>query len=254
MAQPLTLNNHIITIYPDLHTLSRAAAEEVFQRAWASISLKGFFALALSGGSTPIGLHNVLARDYHDKIPWERVHFFWGDERFVPYDDPESNYKMALDTLLSKIDVPNENIHPINTSYQDPEEAAQAYEAEIKEFLNGHGMRGLDLSIMGIGADGHTASLFPHDKALYEKDRLVLSTTAPPIYRTRKRITFSVPLINNSEQIMYLLSGKDKNKVLRALFRLSAPDPKIPASFIKTREKIGWHLDKEAGENIWKRE
>lgn len=176
-------------------------------------------ALALSGGSTPRGMHEVLAA--LPGIDWSLVDVFWGDERTVPPDDPQSNYAMARDTLLSRVDVPDQNVHRMRGE-MDPHDAAQRYEAELRAVfgdLPSGEFPSLDVNVLGIGPDGHTASLFPGTDALDECERWVVANWVPQ--QDSWRITLTYPVLNAAELTLFLVTGAEKAE---ALYRIFAPD------------------------------
>ncbi len=200
-----------VIISSDLKNSSIKIAENILELAQTAIADRGFFTFALAGGNTPRLLYESLASEYADRIPWHSVHLFWGDERYVPMDHPESNYAMAFQTLISKISIPLENVHRIPTEIEPLEKAAASYEDELRKILLDSGENAIshsfDLILLGVGEDGHTASLFPGDLALKEKKRWVLPVYAPSSYSIRPRITLTLPLINNSNNIFFLVSG-----------------------------------------------
>jgi len=201
-----------IKIAPDKDALSRMGADEVVRCATASIAAHGRFTIALSGGSTPQGAHALLA--HHKELPWEKIHIFFGDDRHVPPDDKDSNYRAAKESLLSKIDIPPENVHRIKAEL-DAREAAQQYEDELKTFFQlpaGQWPR-FDLIMLGMGPDGHTASLFPGTAALNETSRWVVANWVEKL--NTWRITFTFPLINHAAEILYLVAGDEKAQVLK---------------------------------------
>jgi 6-phosphogluconolactonase len=188
----------------------------------------GVFGIALSGGSTPQQVYRLLAGPpYHDRFPWSRTHWFWGDERFVPHEDARSNYRMAREALLSHAPIPASNIHPIPTEGVTPEAAASAYERELKSF---YGAGRLDparplfnVTLLGLGPDGHTASLFPGKTVLAVRDRWVASVGA----NTEMRITLTYPALESSRHAAFVVAGEDK----RAIFaRLRRGDDGVPAA------------------------
>ena len=203
------------------------------------------FAVCLSGGSTPRRLYERLATPaIASRLPWPRVHWFWGDERFVPHDDPDSNYRMAWQALLSRVPIPSGNIHPIPTEGVSPEEAAAAYEAILKRF---HGTEMLapdrplfDVTLLGIGENGHTASLFPGQPALRETRRwavAVLDANAQP------RVTLTYPALDSSRQVAFLATGEEKRDVVA---RAWAGDRTIPAAMLRPVGHLHWFLDRAA--------
>jgi len=201
-----------INIASDITALSRMGADEFVRRAKESIAEHGIFTVALSGGSTPQGAHALLA-EYKD-LPWNKIHIFFGDDRHVPPDDKDSNYRAAKESLLSKINIRAENIHRIYTEL-DAQTAAQQYEDELKKFFQlpaGQWLR-FDLIMLGMGPDGHTGSLFPGTAALNENSRWVVANWVEKL--NTWRITFTFPLINHAAEILYLVAGDEKTDVLK---------------------------------------
>lgn len=194
-----------------------------------AISSTGHFAICLSGGSTPRRLYEQLA--IRKAFPWARTHLFWGDERFVPHDDALSNYRMVHEALLVKISIPAQNIHSIPTSGLSPDEAASRYERELKSFYGAEQFNParplFDVTFLGLGEDGHTASLFPNTEALTEKNHwaaAVIGAKAEP------RITLTYPALESSRHAAFLIQGKDKQAIL---LRLRAGDQSLPAARLK---------------------
>ena len=224
-------NNAKVQIFPDIGAISLAAAETFTSLAGQAIATAGRFCVALSGGSTPKAMHEVLAAPpYRTRIDWSRVHFFWGDERFVPLDYPESNYRMARETLLSKVPVPDKNIFPIRTENLQPQEAAEAYESQLKNFFAD--TKGwIDLILLGMGEDGHTASLFPYTTALKESTRLVTDNYVEKL--NAYRITLTVPAINNAENILFLISGKSKAEAFKQVMTGVYDPERFPAQLVR---------------------
>ena len=204
---------------------------------------RGRFRIALTGGSTPRGLYSELASRFHDAVNWSQVDFFWGDERFVPHDHPDSNYRMASETLLSHIAVPDENIHPI-PGEGDPDAAARQYEAVLKraygsEFLDP--ARPLfDLVLLGLGGDGHICSLFPGSPALDEKQRWVVPVTKG---RPETRITLSYPAIESSRMTAFVVTGAEKTQ---AVDGVRSGDQSLPGARLRPTGELIWLLDRAA--------
>ncbi|HEY5648701.1 MAG TPA: 6-phosphogluconolactonase [Nitrospiria bacterium] len=207
---------------PGFETVIAPDPEALYERSAAYVAdyLSGLrenerISIALAGGSTPAGLHEKLAAEPHrSNIPWERIHLFWGDERFVPPDDPGSNYRMARESLIEVVPIPPENIHRIPGEAASPEAAAQQYEEALKNFFGPSSeWPAFELIILGIGTDGHTASLFPGSPALEEKTRWVVAARAP--VEPRHRITLTLPAINHASRIFFLASGTSKAPVLK---------------------------------------
>ncbi|HZN00622.1 MAG TPA: 6-phosphogluconolactonase, partial [Pyrinomonadaceae bacterium] len=181
--------------------LARAAARHFVACSLEAVAIRGLFTVALSGGSTPRSLYEVLAdpdEPFRELVPWSNTHFFWSDERHVPPDHPDSNYRMAHESMLSHVPVPKDNIHRIHSENPDPAAAAQAYEETIKE-VTGPIVPQLDLILLGLGNDGHTASIFPGSEVLNETTRLV---AAPWVEQLKTyRITMTLPLINSATSV-----------------------------------------------------
>lgn len=229
----------LIQVLPEAESLGRAAAARM-----ASILLESPEGMplyvALAGGNTPRLVHDVLSTTFRERLPWDRIFLFWSDERFVPLDDERSNYRMALETLISKVPIPPENVFPTPVHPATPEEAADAYEETIRSVL---GERGFDVVFLGMGSDGHTASLFPGCDALEEKLRLVRAVDAPDYADPRQRITFTLPLIARSEHVIFVVSGADKRDALR---QVQQGHSHLPASRVKSHGTVEWFVDAAA--------
>lgn len=205
--------------FEDPQKLATAGARLLMEAARRACSLKGTFAVALSGGSTPRGMHRLLAGEpYRSRIPWKATHLFWGDERCVPQSDPASNYRTAQKDFLERLELPPGHIHPI-PGHLPPWEAARIYEEELWRYFNLYeeGRPILDLVFLGVGMDGHTAGLFPHDPALEERAALVTATFggSPPL----PRVTMTLPILNSARLVVFLVSGHDKAPILKTVFR-----------------------------------
>ncbi len=211
-----------------------------------TISARGRFAIALSGGHTPAKLYTLWAHaeEYGVRTPWDRVHLFWGDERYVPHDDPASNYRMARETLISHVPIPSANVHPMPTSFPLPQAAADAYEAELKRFF-GPGPPDFDLQLLGLGVEGHTASLFPGSPALEETHRWVAAVEVPA--KPPVRLTFTPTVLNHGRKTIFLVAGKDKHPVISALRNEPESRPsQFPAGKIRPAGRVLWYLDQAA--------
>jgi 6-phosphogluconolactonase len=204
------------------------------------------FTLALSGGKTPELLFSVISDHFSDSAPWEKVHFFWGDERCVPPDEEESNYGMAKRNLLDRLKIPEGNIHRIRGE-EDPVQEAERYSDEIIMYtMNIHGLPSFDMIILGIGDDGHTASIFPGQEYLLNSDK-VCEQAIHPVSR-QKRLTLTGNTIRNARHIAFLAAGKKKATVISEIINNSVTAAHYPASFIKPfNGDIQWYIDKEAG-------
>jgi 6-phosphogluconolactonase len=203
------------------------------------------FAVSLSGGSTPRRLYECLAAPgIASRFPWSRVHWFWGDERFVPHDHPDSNYRMARDAFLSRVLVPTDNIHAVPTEGFSPEQAATAYEATLKRYYGGDKLvpeRPLfDVMLLGIGEDGHTASLFPGQSALQETRRWAVAVIGA---KSEPRITLTYPALDSSRDVAFVVTGKEKQC---AVARAQAGDRALPAAVVHPVGRVHWFTDRIA--------
>jgi len=221
--------------------LARRVARWITELAAAS---RGRFAICLSGGSTPRRLYQLLAeKPFCDQLPWERVHWFWGDERFVAWNHPESNYGMAQKAMLAHAPAPPENVHGIPTT-GIPEDAARVYERTLKAYYEAESLdpaRPLfDLQILGLGPDGHTASLIPGTSALEERQRWVVEVVGA---RPETRITLTYPAVESSRHTVFLVTGADKRDVLA---RALAGDQALPAARIRPVGSLTWFVDEAA--------
>jgi 6-phosphogluconolactonase len=203
------------------------------------------FAVCLSGGSTPRRLYECLAGpEIAARFPWNRAHWFWGDERFVPHDHPDSNFRMARDAFLSRVPVPDNNIHAVPTEGLSPEQAAVAYETTLKRFYGADtlapGRPLFDITLLGIGEDGHTASLFPGQPALQETRRWAVAVIAA---KSEPRITLTYPALDSSGSVAFVATGKEKRQVVA---RAQAGDQTIPAGVIHPVGRLYWFTDRDA--------
>ena len=201
----------MIEVYPDLESLSRAAAALLVEQANLAVAARGRFSVALAGGATPRRTYELLAAPPFDRAPWDRMHVFWGDERCVPLTDPRSNARLAKEAWLDRVPIPGHQIHPLNCAL-DPAAAARQYEAQLREFFAGQPPI-LDLVLLGLGDDGHTASLFPGTTVLAETERW-----AAPLYVAEQdlyRVTLTAPLINQAAVVAFLVAGSAKAGVLK---------------------------------------
>ena len=231
--------------------LFAAAAEEVVRTANEAVAQRARFTIVLSGGSTPKSLYNLLATNARTALPWDRMFFFWGDERHVPPSDPDSNYRMADETLLSKIPVPAGNVFRIKAENPDAAAVAEAYEQTILKFfqLKSGEVPNFDLILLGMGPDGHTASLFPGTTALQEKSRLVVANWVEKM--KTHRITLTLPVLNAARCVTFLVSGTDKASVLRAVLEEDVPEEQYPSKLVRPAAgKLIWLLDRAAASQL----
>lgn len=236
-----------IVVAKDLEDLSRIAAGRFVALANAAIDSNGRFTVSLSGGSTPRSLYKLLASDdYRHKVDWHRVFIFFGDERFVLPSNAESNYGMAKESLLGLIDIPEENIFRWPTETGLPDEVAKDYEETLRSFFETESfVPRFDLILLGLGVDGHTASLFPGSPALKETRHLA---TANPVDKLgAHRLTFTFPLINNAKEMFFLVSGTEKAEVLGSILEPEKHKSNYPAAQVNpTNGKLIWLIDKPA--------
>jgi 6-phosphogluconolactonase len=238
------IHSNLKVYSPD--ALAEAAAEYVAAELEGSLGRQEKTSFVLTGGTTPIPIYEKLASPgYRDCIGWNRIEFFWGDERCVPPQSPESNFGMAWTTLLSKLEIPQDRIHRIFGELNDPQTAAMQYEQEIKGVLPGHAIPNFDLVLLGMGEDGHTASLFPGTH--WDEDRLVIANYAPKL--NSNRISMTPKLINGARSIYFLVAGANKAEALARV--LEEPKCDLPAARIcPVHGKLLWMVDSEAASMI----
>jgi 6-phosphogluconolactonase len=229
-------------IFENAGTLSRDIAEWLCGLALASDRI---FAVCLSGGSTPRRLYERLADPpFTSRFPWHRTHWFWGDERFVPHEDQDSNYRMAREAFLSRVPVPVDNVHAIPTEGLSPDQSATAYETTLKRFYGADklalGRPLFDVTLLGIGEDGHTASLFPGQPALQETRRWVVAVIGA---KAEPRITLTYPTLDSSRDAAFLVTGQEKRQ---AVARAQAGDRTIPAAAVRPLGRLHWFTDRAA--------
>jgi len=234
-----------IKIFEDKNQLTAFAADKIIELAENFINKHGKFTIALSGGSTPMELYKLLATDKYVRKPdWSKIFIFWGDERVVNINDEENNSFQARVALLDHIKIPSENIFPIPVQY-GAEKAASLYSGTLSSFFKTD-LPQFDLILLGIGEDGHTASLFPGDRVLHQKERIVDAVSIPG--QKFSRVTFTVPLINNAQNIIFLVSGKSKQNALLNILEKDSDDHLIPARLINKNKGnyILWLADRQA--------
>ena len=228
--------------FASAETLAHDVAEWLCSLAQAS---ERVFAVCLSGGSTPRRLYERLADPpFVSRFPWNRTHWFWGDERFVPHDDRDSNYRMARDAFLSRVPVPDDNIHAVPTEGLSPEQAAIAYEGMLKRFYGAETLAPdrplFDVTLLGIGEDGHTASLFPGQPALQETRRWAVAVIGA---KAEARITLTYPVLDSSRDVAFVVTGPEKRQVVA---RAQAGDRTIPAAAVRPVGRLHWFTDRTA--------
>lgn len=236
-------------VVADQTALAKEAAERWARIAQEAIARAGRFTIALSGGSTPKLLYSLLAGEPHStRLPWRKTHVFWGDERAVPPGDPDSNFGMAKATLLDRVPIPADRVHRIQAERSDLNVAAREYEAEIASVFavppTGDPPP-FDLILLGLGPDGHTASLFPHTKALRETGRWVVRNHVPTL--KTDRVTLTAPILNRGATVLFLVTGADKASALQAVLEGPSDPERLPAQLIRpTSGRLTWLVDRAA--------
>ncbi len=245
-------NSPEIIICNDINEISAKAAATFLEIANGSILKRGVFRVALSGGSTPRQLYGLLSTDkFKLRCDWRNTHFFWGDERCVPPDDMRSNYRMVYDTLIGKLDLPDENIHRIEG--ERGREAAVEYEGEIKRAfkIKDGSLPEFDLILLGMGEDGHTASIFPYTNAVKDDNKIV--TALSPDKLEVPRITLTSPVINNARNIIFLVSGSKKASVLKEVIEGDFEPERFPAQTTRlSKGRVRWFVDVGVAERLKK--
>jgi 6-phosphogluconolactonase len=237
-----------IRIVADAEALAAAAAEELARVLGSAVSARGAASIVLSGGSTPRRLYRLLASEgMRDRVAWERLHLFFGDERHVPPDDPRSNYRTASEEMLSRVALPPGHVHRIPAEEPEAERAARKYESEIRNHfgLAAGSFPAFDLALLGLGPDGHTASLFPGTKALGETERLAVANWVGKL--DEHRITLTAPVFNRAGAVIFLVSGEDKACVLKSVLTGPRETEQLPAQLIRPESgRLLWLVDRPA--------
>lgn len=233
-----------IVIAKNLDELSKLGADRFVSLANAAIGKNGRFSVALAGGSTPKSLYRLLAsEEFRNKIDWRRVFFFFGDERYVPPNDPESNFRMAKENLFDLLGTPPENIFGWPVGEAVPQITADKYEKTLRSFFRASQL--LDLALLGMGADGHTASLFPFTPALRENSRLAVSNWVEKL--ATHRLTMTFPMLNSAANIIFMVAGGEKAPAVKEILEGGRNPEKYPAQqIIPSEGKLTWYLDGKA--------
>jgi 6-phosphogluconolactonase len=242
-----------IRIVADNIALTRTAAEIFVRWVQEAAQKKEVVTVALSGGSTPKSLYAMLVNDgaFRTQIPWDKVHFFWGDERHVPPDHPESNYRMANEAMLSQVPVPASHVHRIQAENANAGQAAEEYERTLQAVMQTaeSALPRFDVVLLGMGPDGHTASLFPGTTALKETRRLVVANWVEKF--SSYRITLTLPVLNNADHILFIVGGADKAETLQAVLEGDQQTPRFPAQLIRpTHGSLVWLVDQAAASHL----
>ncbi len=241
-------------IYADSDALARAAATELLRQAQRSVAERGLFTLSLAGGSTPRKLYTLLTTDpAFAEFPWKETHLFFGDERHVPPTHLDSNYLMVSSTLLASGKVPAANVHRVRAELPDPNMTAADYDVELRSFFNAtlrfNNCPRFDVILLGMGPDGHTASLFPESKALQEKERWVVANWVEKF--KSYRITFTFPVLNAARSVMLLIAGQDKADMIHEVLVANKNRPIYPVQFVQPLDGTKtWMLDRAAAAQV----
>lgn len=231
-----------VRVFDGLEALSEAAATEIVAIARDSVASRGRFTIALSGGNTPKRTHELLAERHRGEIDWTRTEILFGDERFVPADDPRSNYRMAKETLLDPAGIPSGQVHAIPTNVAGVAAASERYERTLRDVL---GSDAVDLVLLGVGPDGHTASLFPGSPALDERARWTRAVDAPTTVQPAvPRVTVTFPFLNAARNVLFLVAGADKRPVISRIFDGDEAARHYPAAMIESRGRVLWLLER----------
>lgn len=208
-----------VLAFTDKKKLFENLCSLISETAGRAIDTNGRFSMALSGGRTPRALYETLSEKFFDRIDWSRTFLFWGDERFVPHDHPESNYRMAAEALISRVPILAENVFPVPTGERTAARTARTYEKSLRRFFREEEFPRFDLVLLGLGQDGHAASLFSGDKAVDETKRWVVASKAPEPYAIRERITLTFPVINSARTVIMLVTGEKKREILEKVLK-----------------------------------
>jgi 6-phosphogluconolactonase len=235
-----------LRVYASAEAVADAAAELFVELCEQSVRERGRFVVALSGGSTPKRTYELLASSrFSRRVDWRRVELFWGDERYVPKDDPNSNFRMTSEALLSHIAIPSQNVHAVPTEITPAEAAATAYEAELRRaFGDARSIPQFDLVYLGLGTNGHTASLFPHSPTLKEESRLFVADFVAEV--NTWRLTMTAPVLNRGRVVAFLVAGREKADVMRQVLTGVRDPERLPAQLIAPEGKLLWIADEAA--------
>jgi 6-phosphogluconolactonase len=232
-----------VRVFDGMASLLRATADEIASIARAAVDARGRFAWALAGGSTPRDVYRLLASDPHrERMPWNAIHFFWGDERHVPPDHPDSNFRMAREAMLDAVPVPADNIHRVPAEEPDAQRAAAEYESTLREFFQAQDWPAFDLIQLGLGKEGHTASLFPGGAAIRERERWVVAPWVEA--QNTFRVTLTPPVLNHARRTLFLVAGDEKAEALHAVLE-GAREPEVYPAQIVEGNRL-WMVDRAA--------
>lgn len=236
-----------VRVYPTRIAAAHAAAAQFVATAEKAIAARGHFSVALSGGNTPRDVYRLLASsEYAPMVEWKRAQIFWGDERCVPLNDPDNNGRMAAETLLSHVPIPSENVHRIQ-SQLPPQQAAADYETVLRGYFSGRGLvlPRFDLVLLGLGAEGHTASLFPNSPVLHEGERWVAAVHVDPVRKWR--ITLTPVALNAATKVIFLAGGEEKAQAIKQVLGEPKDPDLLPAQIVDPPQgQVMWIIDKPA--------
>jgi 6-phosphogluconolactonase len=241
-----------IQVFPDVHAIAKRAGENIVEAAAAAVKQHGRFTISLAGGSTPKTLYALLASDaFRSQIPWDKTYLFFGDERHVPPDHPDSNFRMASESLISKLSLKPEQVNRIKGEYEDANKAALEYEQVLRSFfkLTPGQLPRFDVLLIGMGDEGHALSLFPGTKALHDNGRLVMSNWIGKLYT--ERVTITAPVANHSALAMFMVTKADKALALKGVLEGPYEPEQLPSQLIQpTNGKLLWLVDATAASKL----
>jgi 6-phosphogluconolactonase len=233
-----------VRVFPNLEELSRAAADEVVRVVNHALAKRHRCDVVLAGGNTPRQLYELLAAAYRERVLWAQVHWYWSDERYVPYADQRSNFGMVKRALLDRLTIATTNVYPMPTHFDSPEQAAMDYENLLKRHFP-QPWPAFDIMLLGVGTDGHTASLYPGSPALAEQTRWVVAAQGP--VEPRQRLTITLPVINHAHQVLFFVAGHDKKEAIHTVLHEPERASQLyPAARVRPAGPLIWFLDEDA--------
>jgi 6-phosphogluconolactonase len=238
----------LVKVFATIDDLNHGVALAIAGSAKQAISQRGRFTLVLSGGRTPRSLYEIIAREYRDVIEWQSVQIYWGDERYVPPESPRSNYNMARESLLSQVPIPDENVYPMPTGYANIEDAARSYENLLRSHFKDTWPQ-FELILLGLGPDGHTASLFPKSRAVLEQERWVMPVQ--DVIVSEPRLTLTLSSINHARSVYFIAAGLEKAEALKAATEGQPDFDHCPASVVRpVSGELIWWVDSQAARQL----
>ncbi|HUQ80382.1 MAG TPA: 6-phosphogluconolactonase [Gemmatimonadaceae bacterium] len=235
----------IVRPFDSIDALSEATAAEIVRLAAESVAARGGFSIALAGGNTPRRTYELLATSHRNELDWQYVTVVFGDERFVGTDDPRSNYRMAREALFSRVPIPPGQVHPVPTDSPTPAAAAEAYDRTLRHVLASDDGTSVDVALLGIGPDGHTASLFPGFPAVQERSRWATAVDAPTAVQPAvPRVTTTLPFLNAARHAIFLIAGADKRPVVEQMLRVAPGASPYPAAMVAPQMAALWMIER----------